>query len=191
MYRHLEIRTESPIGKSSTSYVVRENCNTQHSAMSTKRFRHYHRLPRPHRLQETHSNTANVKSKGYRCKQDIHKRMVRFQKLLKNVFFILHGHNIHCQQWELSKFLMRCQQFASHAYNGAAGPQDQFPRWRHSRRRLPVSSVLRCTDLRLQCSVSFVHGLKNTLFLCGASFLNRARNSRSNVIRKNMVISEI
>jgi hypothetical protein len=26
----------------------------------------------------------------------IHKRMVRFQKLLKNLFLNLHGHNIHC-----------------------------------------------------------------------------------------------
>jgi hypothetical protein len=52
----------------------------------------------------------------------IHKRMVQFQKLLQNVFHTLHGHSIHCQQWELSKFLMRCQQFASHAYFGAAGP---------------------------------------------------------------------
>jgi hypothetical protein len=29
---------------------------------------------------------------------------------------------MHCQQWELSTFLMRYQQFASHAYCGAAGP---------------------------------------------------------------------
>ena len=36
----------------------------------------------------------------------------------------------------------------------------QFPRWRRSRKRLSVCSVLRCPDLWLQCSVSFVqHGL--------------------------------
>jgi hypothetical protein len=29
--------------------------------------------------------------------------------------------SVHCQQWELSKFLTRYQQFASHAYCGAAG----------------------------------------------------------------------
>jgi hypothetical protein len=43
-----------------------------------------------------------------------------------------------------------------------AGPRDQFPRWRHSRRRLSVCSVLRYPDLSLQCSVSFVHGLEKT-----------------------------
>jgi hypothetical protein len=48
--------------------------------------------------------------------------MVQFQKLLKNVFLTLHGHNIHYQERELSKFLLRYQQFASHAYCGAAGP---------------------------------------------------------------------
>jgi hypothetical protein len=48
--------------------------------------------------------------------------MERFKNMKKKVFLILHGHNIHCQQWELSKFLMRYQQFASYAYCGAAGP---------------------------------------------------------------------
>ena len=37
----------------------------------------------------------------------------------------------------------------------------QFPRWRRSRKRLSMCSVLRCPDLWLQCSVSFVHGLEN------------------------------
>jgi hypothetical protein len=69
--------------------------------------------------------------------------MVQFQKLITNVFLALHGHNIHCQQLEVRKFLMRYQQFASHAYCGA---------------------VLRYQDTRmcLQCSVSFVQGLKKT-----------------------------
>jgi hypothetical protein len=48
--------------------------------------------------------------------------MVRFQKLTRNLFLTLHGHNVHLQQRQLSKFLMRYQQFASHAYCGAAGP---------------------------------------------------------------------
>jgi hypothetical protein len=48
--------------------------------------------------------------------------MVRFQKLTRNLFLILYGHNVHRQQRQLSKFLMRYQQFASHAYYGAAGP---------------------------------------------------------------------
>jgi hypothetical protein len=48
--------------------------------------------------------------------------MVRFQKLIKIFISILHGHNMHCQQRKLSKFLKHYQQFASHAYCGAAGP---------------------------------------------------------------------
>ena len=48
--------------------------------------------------------------------------MVRFQKLTRNLFLTLHGHNVHRQQRHLSKFLMRYQQFASHAYCGAEGP---------------------------------------------------------------------
>ena len=50
--------------------------------------------------------------------------MVRFQKLTRNLFLTLHGHNIYHQQQQqqLSKFLIRYQQFASHAYCGAAGP---------------------------------------------------------------------
>ena len=54
--------------------------------------------------------------------QGIHKRMVRFRKLTRNLFLTLHGHNVHHQQRQLSKFLMRYQQFASHAYCGAAVP---------------------------------------------------------------------
>ena len=54
--------------------------------------------------------------------QGIHKRMVRFQKLTRNLFLTLHGHNVHRQQRQLSNFLMRYQQFASLAYCGAAGP---------------------------------------------------------------------
>jgi hypothetical protein len=42
--------------------------------------------------------------------------MVRFQKLITNLFLTLHGHNIHRQQRQLSNFLMCYQQFASHAY---------------------------------------------------------------------------
>ena len=38
----------------------------------------------------------------------------------------------------------------------------QFPRWRRSRKRLSVCSVLRCPYLWLQCSTSFVHGLEKT-----------------------------
>ena len=48
--------------------------------------------------------------------------MVRFQKLTRNLVLILHGHNVHRQHRQLSKFLMRYQQFVSHAYCGAAWP---------------------------------------------------------------------
>jgi hypothetical protein len=48
--------------------------------------------------------------------------MVQFQKLTRNLFLTLHGHNVHRQRRQLSKFLMRYQQFASHAYCGATGP---------------------------------------------------------------------
>ena len=41
--------------------------------------------------------------------------------LTRNLFRTLHGHNVHRQQRQLSQFLMRYQQFASHAYCGAAG----------------------------------------------------------------------
>ena len=51
----------------------------------------------------------------------IHKRTARFQKLTRNLFLTLHGHNVHRQQRQLSKFLMRYQQFAFLAYCGAAG----------------------------------------------------------------------
>ena len=54
--------------------------------------------------------------------QGIHKRMARFQKLTRNLFLTLHGHNVHRHQRQLPKFLIRYQQFASHAYCGAAGP---------------------------------------------------------------------
>ena len=36
--------------------------------------------------------------------QSIHKRMVRFQKVTRNLFLTLHGHNVHRQQRKLSKF---------------------------------------------------------------------------------------
>ena len=47
--------------------------------------------------------------------------MVQFQKLTRNLFLTLHGHNVHRQQRQLSKFVMHYQQFAFHAYCGAAG----------------------------------------------------------------------
>ena len=40
-------------------------------------------------------------------------------KVNKKLFLTLHGHNVHHLQRQLSKFLMRYQQFASYAYRGA------------------------------------------------------------------------
>ena len=48
--------------------------------------------------------------------------MVRFQKLTRNVYLTLHGHNVHRQRRQVSKFVMRYEQFASHAYCGVAEP---------------------------------------------------------------------
>jgi hypothetical protein len=70
------------------------------------------------------------------------------------------------------QFLMRYLQLASQTYCGAAGPV-----WKMvsiAMEGFSVCSVLRCPDLWLQCSVSFVHGLKKTLLLCVVSFLNAA-----------------
>ena len=42
-------------------------------------------------------------------------------KVNKKLFLSLHGQNVHCQQRQLSKFRMRYQQLAFHAYCRAAG----------------------------------------------------------------------
>jgi hypothetical protein len=63
-----------------------------------------------------------------------------------------------------------------------AGPPDHFLRWRLSRRRIYVCSVLRCPDLWFLCGLSFVHVLKKTHHTIIMSLLNRARNSRCAVI---------
>ena len=47
---------------------------------------------------------------------------MQFQKLTRNLFLTLHGQNLHRQQRQLSKFLVRYQQFAARVYCGAAGP---------------------------------------------------------------------
>ena len=58
---------------------------------------------------------------GTKIMRCVYKRMVQFQKLTRNLFLTLHRHNVHRQQRQLSKFLMRYQQSAFHAYCGAAG----------------------------------------------------------------------
>ena len=74
--------------------------------------------------------------------QGIHKRLVRFQKLTRNLFLTLHGHNVHRQQRQLSQ--------VSHAVPAVCFScllRSQFPRRRRSRNTLSVCSVLRCPDL--------------------------------------------
>ena len=85
--------------------------------------------------------------------------MMQFQKLTSNLFLALHGQNVHCQQRQLSKFRMRYQQFAFHAYCGAAGsvskmaPQEEKAfcvlRFEVSRSVITVQRVQRA----VQCTV--------------------------------------
>ena len=100
--------------------------------------------------------------------QGIQKRMVRFQKLTRNLFLTLHGHNVRHQQWQLSKFLMRYQQFASHAYCGAAGPVSKM-----ASQQEKAFCVLRFEASRSVITVQ-----------CSARFRkdDRAQNSRCTVI---------
>jgi len=101
---------------------------------------------------------------------------VRFQKLTRNLFLTLHAHNLHRQQRQMSKFLMRYQQFASHSYIGAVGPVSKMAsqqekafcvlRFEMSRSVITVQCELRarfrkdawcvfckpCTKLTLHCN---------------------------------------
>jgi hypothetical protein len=58
--------------------------------------------------------------------QGIHKRMVQFQTLTRYFFLTLHGHNVHRQEWQLSKFLMRYQQLL---LMPTAGPVSKLKRY--------------------------------------------------------------
>ena len=102
--------------------------------------------------------------------------MVRFQKLTRNLFLTLHGHTLHHQQRQLSKFLMRYQQFASHAYCVAAGPVSKMASQQEKAFCVLGFEVSRSviTVQREFCA----RFRKNA----HASFLNRARNSRCTVI---------
>ena len=89
--------------------------------------------------------------------QDIYKRMARFQKLTRNLFLTLHGHNLHRQQQQLSKFLMRYQQLTSHAYWGAAGPVSKMASQQEKaqfRKGSPATCVFSkpCMKLTLHCN---------------------------------------
>jgi hypothetical protein len=87
--------------------------------------------------------------------QGIHKRMVRFQKVTRNLFLALHGHNYTVSSGNCPSFSCAT---SSSLLVLTAGPRGQFPRWRRSRKRRSVCSVLRCPDLWLQCSVISVFG---------------------------------
>jgi hypothetical protein len=83
--------------------------------------------------------------------------MVQFQKLTRNLFLNLHGHNVHRQQRQLSKFLLRHQQFASLGYCWAAGPVSKMVSQQEMAfcvLRFEVSSCV------IECSVSFLYGLE-------------------------------
>jgi hypothetical protein len=64
-------------------------------------------------------------------KHNIHKRTAWFQKLIKNVFLTLHWHNIYCQQRDCPRFSCAT---SSWLLMLTAGPRDQFPKWRRSRK---------------------------------------------------------
>jgi hypothetical protein len=80
-----------------------------------------------------------------------------------NLFLTPHGHNIHFQQRQLSKFLMLYQNLPLML---TAGPRGHFPRWRWR-----GEGFLCAPFWGVQISDYSV-----------ASFLNRARNSRCTVI---------
>ena len=100
--------------------------------------------------------------------QGIHKRMVRFLKLIRHLFLTLHGQNTHRQQRQLSKFPMRYQQFASHTYCGAAGSVSKT-----APQREKAFCVLRFEVSRSDIVIFAMHD---------ASFLKLARDSRCTVI---------
>ena len=78
--------------------------------------------------------------------------MVQFQKLTRNLILTLHGQNVHRQCGNCPSFSCAT---SSSLFMLTAGPRGQYTRWRRSRKRLSVCSVLRCPDLWLQCSVGF------------------------------------
>jgi hypothetical protein len=95
--------------------------------------------------------------------QGVHKRMVQFQKLMKELFLTIHEHNVHCQQREVSKFLLRDKQFTSHAYCGAVRPVFKMASQQEN-----AFCVLRFESSRSAITVQ--RDLKKTLFLCVVSF---------------------
>ena len=140
--------------------------------------------------------------------------MARFQKLTRNLFLTLHWHNVHRQQQQLSKFLMRYQQFASHAYCGASfkdgvaagkgflcarfwGVQicDSSAAWVSFRKDASCRCVFSkpCTKLTLHCNHRSVH-LKTehteSLFLLRRHLWNWPRGSAVSMRSELLVAHE-
>jgi len=110
--------------------------------------------------------------------------MVQFQKITRNLFLTLHGHNVPRQQRQLSKFLMRYQQFAAHAYCGTAGPFSKMVSQQEKAfcvLRFEVSRSVIIVQREFRARLEKTHG---------ASCLNRARNSRCTVIRSGHLKTE-
>jgi hypothetical protein len=82
--------------------------------------------------------------------------MVQFQKLTRKIFLTFRGHNVHLEQRQMSKFLVRYQQFASHAYCGAAGPVFKMAS-QQEKALSATSSSKPCTKLTLHCNHRFGH----------------------------------
>ena len=143
--------------------------------------------------------------------QGIHKIMMRFQKLTRNLFLTLHRHNVHRQQLQLSKFLMRYQQFASHAYCGAAGSVSKMAsqqeqafcvlRFEVSRSVITVQREFRppcvfskqCTKLTLLCNYRSGHLITEhteSLFLLRGHLGNWPRGPAVSMRRELLVAHE-
>jgi len=84
--------------------------------------------------------------------QGIHKRMVRFQKLTRNVFLTLQGTTYTVNSGNCPNFSCAT---SSSFFMLSAGPRGQFPRWRRSRKRLSVcvSCDPGCTHWRIVINV--------------------------------------
>ena len=127
---------------------------------------------------------------------------MRFQKLTRNLFLTLHGHNAHRQQQQLSKFLMCYLQFGSHAYCGdsfqdgvAAGKgflcvpfevsRSVITVQREFRARSPCRCVFSkaCTKLPLHCNhsygeINFLLTFETAPFFCVYLYIVERSNVR-------------
>jgi hypothetical protein len=94
--------------------------------------------------------------------------MVRFQEFINNLLLTLHGHYLPFQQRELYTFLTRYQQFASHAYCGAAGTVSKM-----ASRRGKAFGVLRYEVSRSVITVQ--REFTKYIIFVWCAFINRAK----------------